>query len=331
MYVDLKYLKFIPLQQFTDKGDRKFNFRCPICGDSHKSSTKKRCWAFEHQNTLFIKCFNCEYSNSFQQFLKNEYPTFYGDYIREKFADQGHVPKKQSTVDLFASEYETLSLQLISSLPSKHPAVQYLQKRKMTEEMYKDFYYSDNFSLWVNTEIEENGINYHAESDRRIVIPFFSKYKKIFALQGRTIDNADPKYITFKMDKGCDKIYGLDRVDFSKKVYVVEGPIDSHFLDNCLATGGSLGELNNILKYTSLNNIVVVPDNDIRNKQTSRFIEDAINLGFNMVIWKKNTPFKDINEGIQQGLTKEVICSIIDKYTYSGLMALSKYKLRSFN
>ena len=94
-YIDLKFLKFLPLSQFTDKGDRKFNFRCPICGDSQRSTTKKRAWAFEHQNTMFVKCFNCDYSNSFQFFLKNEFPTYYPDYLKEKFGTTRKVYKPQ--------------------------------------------------------------------------------------------------------------------------------------------------------------------------------------------------------------------------------------------
>jgi hypothetical protein len=327
-YIDLKYIKFLPLEQFTDKGDHKFNFRCPICGDSQRSSTKKRCWAFDHQNTMFIKCFNCDYSNSFQFFLKNEFPHFYPDYLKEKFSDKGYTPKKQTKVDLFASEYDSLTLQAVNHLPPQHKAVQFLRKRCITPKMSETFYYSDNFSLWINEEIEEGGINFEAVQDRRIVIPFYTKHKKIFAVQGRTIDNADPKYITFKMDKGAGKIFGLDLIDFSKTVYVVEGPLDSLFLDNCLAVGGALGEVESLLSYTTKENIVIVPDNDRRNKQTDKFILQAIEKGFNIVIWDKAHPFKDINEAVEFGLTIEEISRIIKQYTVKGLMATTKFRLK---
>lgn len=327
-YIDLKYLKFLPLDQFTDRGDRKFNFRCPICGDSQRSTTKKRAWAFEHQNSMFIKCFNCDYSNSFQFFLKNEFPHFYPDYLKEKFDTPKRTLKKKSNVDVFANEYAELGLQKVNELPSTHKAVIFLRNRCITPEMSKTFYYTDNFSKWVNENIEVDGIGFEAKTDRRIVIPFFSKHKKIFAVQGRSIDNADPKYITFKMDKGADKIFGLDRVDFSKPIYVVEGPLDALFLDNAVAVGGALGELKNLMKYTTKENIIVVPDNDKRNKQTDKFILNAIQEGFKVVIWPKVTPFKDINEGIEKGLTTEDIFSIIKESTYAGLLATTKYRLR---
>ena len=324
----MKYLKFLPLEQFTDKGSRKYNFRCPVCGDSQRSSTKKRAWAFEHQNTMFVKCFNCDYSNSFQNFLKVEFPQYYPDYLKEKFADKSYAPIKQSNVDIFATEYDSLNLLKINELPKSHKAVVFLRNRCITPEMSEAFYYSDNFSKWLNEEIEEGAINYEADLDRRIVIPFFTKHKKIFAVQGRSIDGADPKYITFKMDKGASKIYGLDKIDFTETIFIVEGPLDSLFLDNCVAVGGALGEIDSLLSHTVRENIVIVPDNDRRNKQTDKFILNAIDEGYKVVIWSKNTPFKDINDGIEKGFTKEDILSIIKDCTYSGLMATTKFRLK---
>lgn len=40
-WIDLKYLKYLPLEQFTPKGEGKFNFRCNVCGDSKTQSHKK--------------------------------------------------------------------------------------------------------------------------------------------------------------------------------------------------------------------------------------------------------------------------------------------------
>lgn len=40
-WIDLKYLKYLPLEQFTSKGEGKFNFRCNVCGDSKTQSHKK--------------------------------------------------------------------------------------------------------------------------------------------------------------------------------------------------------------------------------------------------------------------------------------------------
>ena len=62
---------------------------------------------------------------------------------------------------------------------------------------------------------------------------------EVFAYQGRAFGSEQPKYITIKLDDNADKIYGLDRVDKTKTIFVVEGPIDSMFLDNCIAVAGA--------------------------------------------------------------------------------------------
>ena len=35
------------------------------------------------------------------------------------------------------------------------------------------------------------------------------------------------------------KIFGLERVNFTKQVKIVEGPIDSLFISNCVAAAGA--------------------------------------------------------------------------------------------
>ena len=72
----------------------------------------------------------------------------------------------------------------------------------------------------------------------RLVIPFFDKSGKMFAYQGRAFGNETPRYITLKLVSEKEKIYGLERIDFDSHVFVVEGPIDSLFIDNCLAVAG---------------------------------------------------------------------------------------------
>jgi len=328
LWIQIKYLKYLPLEQFTDKGGQKWNFRCPVCGDSQQSATKKRGWARPHKNNLKIKCFNCDYSNSLQYFIKDHFPNFYSDYIKEIFDNSSYTPVKQSNVDLFATEYDNLNLLQIKDLPITHKASLYLRRRKLPENIIDNLYYSDNFSKWLNTEIEVGAINYQADQDRRIVIPFYNKYKKIFAMQGRTIDYADPKVITHKTDKECDLVFGLDNVDFTKTVYVCEGAFDSVFIPNCIAVSGAMANLKNILKYTHKDNIVIVPDNDFRNKYTDKFVSRFISQGYNIVIWDKKTPFKDINDGIIKGLTSDEIFAIIQEKTVKGLMAEAKFKLK---
>ena len=123
--------------------------------------------------------------------------------------------------------------------------------------------------------------------------------------------------------KGVDNlIYGQERLDIKKKIYCVEGPLDSLFLPNCLATAG----LN--FKGLKMTNIIVL-DNERRNVQIADALKKVITNGYSVCIWPDSVKEKDINEMIISGKTTDDIVEIIDTNTYSGLQAdfqLSQWK-----
>ena len=89
----------------------------------------------------------------------------------------------------------------------------------------------------------------------------FDKNKNIFAFQGRALGKSNTKYITIILDESIPKIYGLDTVDLSQRVYVFEGPIDSMFVPNSIATAG--GDMVSSLKDFDKKNLVIVYDKQI--------------------------------------------------------------------
>jgi len=46
------------------------------------------------------------------------------------------------------------------------------------------------------------------------------------------------RYVTVRVTDDA-MIYGLNLLDLSQTIYVTEGPIDSMFVDNAIAVGGS--------------------------------------------------------------------------------------------
>ena len=142
----------------------------------------------------------------------------------------------------------------------------------------------------------------------------------MFAFQGRAFGNEQPKYITIVLDSQKEKIYGLNRIDWKKTVYVVEGPIDSLFLDNCIATAQSDLRLKN-----RKDNIVLVPDNEPRNEQIVKQIENFIDNNYSVVLWPESVKEKDINEMIISGKTKSDIQHLIEQNTFNGISAKLKF------
>ena len=152
------------------------------------------------------------------------------------------------------------------------------------------------------------------------MIPFFDREGNFFAFQGRAFGKEQPKYITIVLDSQKEKIYGLNRVDWKKTVYVVEGPIDSLFLNNCIATAQSDLRLKN-----RKDNIVLVPDNEPRNEQIVKQIENFIDNNYSVVLWPESVKEKDINEMILSGKTKSDIQHLIEQNTFNGISAKLKF------
>lgn len=322
---DIIFLKTLPLDGFKQIKHNTFNFRCPICGDSKKTKSKKRGYAFEHKGELFVKCFNCGISQVFRHFLEFHFNQYYSDYKKTELSNFFETNKKEKineSIDLFGFEYESLNLELVKNLPKSHKAKQYLHARKISENYYENFYYTDHFMKWVHEHINRNLFKDSYDIlDKRIVIPYFNQFKKIFLIQGRSIDNKNPKYLTVKFDEKAKKIYGLDKINFHEKIYILEGPIDSLFIPNSLALGGTLSNLNSIIHYSKKENFIIVPDNDKRNKETNSFIKESIQSGFKTTLWPKNFIWKDINEAIISGLTEKEILDIINSNIFEGLKA----------
>ena len=133
------------------------------------------------------------------------------------------------------------------------------------------------------------------------------------------------KYITVLFQEGATKVFGLDRVDPTKKVYVIEGPIDAMFLPNALAMCGAFLNPKSLVELgISVDNLVYVFDNERRNKDIVRAMEHTLNTGASVCVWPDTLTAKDINDMIEDGLTSMKVKSIINSNTFSGLMAVIK-------
>ena len=86
-YIDVKFVNLISpqLQQFKKKSDFLWNFRCPYCGDSQKSSTKARGFVYQKKNDLFYKCHNCGIGQSLGNLIKFLDPNMHKEYVLEKY------------------------------------------------------------------------------------------------------------------------------------------------------------------------------------------------------------------------------------------------------
>jgi hypothetical protein len=344
IYIDRKFINQISSQlgKFKWKKDNLANCRCPICGDSKKNPNKCRGFFFEKGSDYFYKCHNCGVGHTLYKFLEIISPAVCKEYALERYrsGENGHsnYKKPKEKEDLFKftatptfKKKDSLldSLQCLADLPSDHTAVKFANMRMIPKQHFKLLYYTDDFTSFAN-KLDPDNILFG--KDERLVIPFFNSHGTVVACQGRALTMADEvkarttvKYITIKGDKSIDRLwYGLWRVDPKKRVYVVEGPIDSLFLKNATAMVGA-GALRDVPLRFENSEMTYILDNEPRNRQICAYIEKLIELGKDVCVWPEDIQEKDIND-MAYRLSSRNIQKIIDDNTVNGLEAKLKFR-----
>ena len=327
LYIDKKFVSLVSpkLERFKQKSEYLWNFRCPICGDSHSNKIKARGYFYRRKSDLFFTCHNCGISKSLGFFLKTIDTSLYREYQLERYKNEstGNIAKPDFTMAKTKPVFKKrVDLPTINSLPEDHVAKQYLLKRKISRDRLDDIYYAASFKSFVLELLPDYEKTLYDEP--RIVFPFYDEAKNMLGFQGRAVGDSKVKYITVKLDDDNRKVFGLDRVDFSKRVYVVEGPIDSLFLQNSLATMDA--SLYNITLLLGNHDYVFIHDNEPRNPAIVKQMAKTISHGKNIFIWPQNVSAKDINDWIMTGATPSEIQSIIDTNTFNDLRAKLEFE-----
>mgnify|MGYP001166741842 FL=1 len=321
-YIDLKFINSISsrLSQFKKKNDYLFNFRCPHCGDSKKSKTKARAFIYRVKNDMFFKCHNCGMGQNLGNFIKFLDPKIYGEYLLERYKGSATNSTPQPKFDFKPSFEETNLLDdciKVSTLEDGHPVKDYVNKRLIPKQYYDKIYFVNKFHQFAN-KVKPNTFKESYEHPR-LIIPFFDITGKLFAFQGRAFGKEQPKYVTIKLDESKQKVYGLERINYQKHIYIVEGPLDSLFLDNCLAAGGA-----DLTLRVPSDQVTYIFDNEPRNKEIIKRMYNVIEKDYNVVIWPNEIQFKDVNDMIMNGMKIDELRDIISNNTYSKLEALTK-------
>lgn len=331
------------LRNFKRRGDV-FNFSCPLCGDSKKNSKKARGYIFKSKKTdsFLFKCYNCNESTTFTNFLRKLDPQYYTEYVTsinplfgDNNVDTAHKtqdlknPILSSSKSLITKDNFGDYFQKIENLPKNHFARDYLRGRKIPQgKIETEFYYTDDFrnsTIKILSDLGQPTDSYTnlRAGDKRIIIPFIDENQTVLGFQGRTLDpNNKVRYITVKLNPDYQKVYGLHLLDRTQeKVYVLEGPIDSMFVPNSLAVmDANLTKIESIIDIPK-EKLILVFDNEPRSENIVRSVNTAIQKGFSVVIFSEgsNGSFKDINDLVKlQNLGTSEVLHLLEKNTYAN-------------
>ncbi|MCK9369292.1 DNA primase [Candidatus Dojkabacteria bacterium] len=336
IYIDLTFLRLISsrLRNFKQKKDDLFNFSCPFCGDSQKNKSKARGFIYRKNNGYFYKCYNCSYGTNVGGLVEHVDPSLYQEYILEKYKE-GETGKRKTKTPVFNIPIPKfgkidqpsymLNAKLINDLPLTHSCLKYIKKRNIPEKFYNILYYTDHYKQLADEVFPNHGVE-KIRDDTRLVIPYFNEYNELIALSGRSLEKGKNvvRYVTINKNPVDKKpVYGMDRVSLDIPVRVVEGPLDSLFVDNCVASGDS----NLLVTGSKFKSAVLIFDNENRNVEIVKLMKKAIDKKFKIVIWPSNIVEKDINDMIVNGKSQEYIENVIVTNTFSDIEANLKLNM----
>jgi hypothetical protein len=251
----------------------------------------------------------------------------YKEYVLERYADGGNRKKfgtERTVKEVVKIEKPEVSLwtQLMDclyDLPADHEVIEYVNGRGLPKDSHKRLYFVDNIKNVVQ-------LNYkYKESIRteepRLAIPFVNENGKLTALSMRGMRGEALRYILIKIDEDAPTVYGMDNVDKTLPVTVVEGPLDSLFIKNSIACAGT--SFNKIEELgLDKDNTRIVFDNQPKNAEVCKLVEKYVGMGYKVVIWPETIGEKDINDMVIAGINVQ---DIIDSNTYQGLSARMKF------
>ena len=318
---DTKYIGLVSsrLPKFKKVKADLYNFRCPICGDSQKHKNKARGYIYAKKADANFKCHNCGASTTFGNFLRQIDPSLHKQYTMEKFKEgltgkHRNIPNPifEEPKFKFKKPVFRKKLDLLKASDVKI-AKQYLENRKLDPTK---FYYTDKFKEWTNTQ--KQTFDYIGKDESRIIIPMYDTEQRMIGFQGRSLIPNSVKYITIMIDEEAPKIYGLDKINKEKPIYITEGPFDSSLVENSIAMCGADVDIGSL----GWSDYIYVYDNEPRSREITDRIRKTIDGGNKVVIWPTNIEEKDVNDMILGG---QDVMNMLKYNTYSGLKAKIKF------
>ena len=335
--VEIKYIGLIShrLRNFKRKNDYVWNFSCPLCGDSKKNPLKARGYVYKKGNNLFYSCKNCGAGTSIGKLIESMDGSLYKEYILERYknGESGHTNVAKPTFIIPSPRFDKLDKEKVfehaewcDNLPDEHFCKVYLTKRQIPNNIYDKLLFTQHYKKFIDALVPNHGKK--LVDDARLIIPFYDEYNNLIAVSGRALETSDKtlRYITIRTNDSEEKlVYGMDRLSIHETVKIVEGPIDSLFLKNCVASGDA--NLLSVANKISAVNKVLIYDNESRNKDIVKMMQDAIISDQLIVVWPDTIGAKDINEMVMSGISQDEIESIISSNTFKGLQAQVKFNM----
>lgn len=314
--MDKEYIKSLVQEiidkEFSDPTRRKIidfnnrlNFCAPCCGDSHKNKHAKR--GNLYFDKLLYVCFNCGTKSSLDHICKDfnvridpskkmeliehmNANVTYNDY-EDSILDNGlkYLLDLEEVIESINNNFE-LSLKDVTPIKKNSIVYNYLVNRGISEELHSNIYQGKNY---LGSERYENVICLLNKNKNKILSIQIRNLKegknrnfKIFNFETLylwtkgNIDDIDVN--TVAIYNKISYFFNILNVDFSKKVTIFEGYLDSLFFPNSIGVVGT----NTDMRFLEDNNIDIQYFYDNDNSGNIKSVE-KIKMGYKVFLWNK--------------------------------------------
>jgi len=312
-----------------NKYSHSYNGCCPICKEGSSWGKKKRFFYIPKKDLAY--CHNCGYSkktlgflldvtNKPLHFLINEIKNFDVEIQmpREEVKEVKKVIDK-SLPDDCINLSDTSQVEYYKDNAAVVAALNLIKTRKLDKGINKP----KTFYISLNDPVHKN----------RLILPFYDDNGDIIFYQSRGLMKKDlyerPKYLS---KVGAERsLYGMQNINTDLDyVFIFEGPIDSYFVENGLATCGITersDKMFTVLQKQQINKLnlyekIYVLDNQRCDRAALLKSISLADSGEKVFIWPKELKqFKDFNDICVIGNKDKIRPEFILKNTYSGLKA----------
>ena len=292
---------------------------CVFCGSKKMKGTV----FYANTGRLCYICWRascpCHTAIHAAKWLKEVSPTLYAAYIDDiSNKEKGSVTDITKMQEQFAEQYkkqqeiqrqEIEQKKLLDNAATKYfkhiddgselskRAIAYCENRMIPKEVYSKWY------------IAHEG-KYHD----RVIIPFYTKSGKVSYFQARSLIGVEPKYMNRIAET---QLYNKDFIDKTKPVFVLEGPIDSLFIDNAVATCGAGSSAAIDAEIAKYEQVFYILDNDeAGNKKAGKLVRAHKNV----FIWNKFLNDYGINPKEVKDINDVIVkLKKVDKFTFTDL------------
>jgi hypothetical protein len=284
--------------------DKEFAFACPVCGDSHKNSSRKR--GTLYFNSFRYRCFNCEYKSTLLGLLKR-FDIQIDPHQKIQIID--YVSEALTRVHFSEEEFVTKDLDKLIDLEelitwfNTNPQSPINGFRPITQGS-KVWQYLVNRKIFDYENLYEGVYSYTPTWSEPVLINLNHSRGKILGIQTRNLqsDKNKRRYRIFSFselwnfmypDTELDEIeligynrlsylYNILNVNWESPITVFEGFLDTKFFPNSIGCVGTNTDINFILNQEA--DIRFIYDYDDTGIKKAK---EMIGRGYSVFLWER--------------------------------------------